>query len=191
MKTAAALLIFAAAHGIAAEINIGSKRFTESYVLGEIATKVLRGAGLAAEHRQGMGGTIILWEALKGGAISAYPEYTGTITEEILHTRERLTPERIANELRRYGIGMTDELGFNNTYALVMRRDTAQRLAIRRISDLKSHPDLRLGLTHEFVERQDGWKPLSLVRNTGWQCAMCVESTTRSDMLPSPMARLM
>ena len=90
----AALLIFAApswrsssAHGIAAEINIGSKRFTESYVLGEIATRVLRGEGLAAEHRQGMGGTIILWEALKGGAISAYPEYTGTITEEILHTQ--------------------------------------------------------------------------------------------------------
>lgn len=161
MKTAAALLIFAAAHGIAAEINIGSKRFTESYVLGEIATRVLRGAGLAAEHRQGMGGTIILWEALKGRAISVYPEYTGTITEEILHTRERLTPERIANELRRYGIGMTDELGFNNTYALVMRRDTAQRLAIRRISDLKSHPDLRLGLTHEFLQRQDGWNPLS------------------------------
>ena len=56
---------------------------------------------------------------------------------------------------------MTDELGFNNTYALVMRRDTAQRLAIRRISDLKNHPDLRVGLTHEFMERQDGWKPLS------------------------------
>ena len=56
---------------------------------------------------------------------------------------------------------MTDELGFNNTYALVMRRDTAQRLGIKRISDLKNHPDLRLGLTHEFLERQDGWKPLS------------------------------
>jgi osmoprotectant transport system permease protein len=79
MKAAPALLLIAVAHHVAAEINVGSKRFTESYVLGEIATKVLRNEGLAAEHRQGMGGTIILWEALKGGAISAYPEYTGTV----------------------------------------------------------------------------------------------------------------
>jgi osmoprotectant transport system permease protein len=161
MKAAPALLLIAVAHHVAAEINVGSKRFTESYVLGEIATKVLRNEGLAAEHRQGMGGTIILWEALKGGAISAYPEYTGTITEEILHTGERLPLERIAAELARYGAGITGELGFNNTYALVMRRAAAQRLGIRRISDLKNHPDLRLGFTHEFLERQDGWKPLS------------------------------
>jgi osmoprotectant transport system permease protein len=161
MRTAAALLLIAAINGVSAEINIGSKRFTESYVLGEIATKVLREEGLAAKHRQGMGGTIILWEALKGGAIHAYPEYTGTIIEEILHTKERLPQERLASELARAGIGMTGELGFNNTYALVMRRDAAQRLGIRNISDLKNHPDLRLGLTHEFLERQDGWKPLS------------------------------
>ena len=89
------------------------------------------------------------------------PEYTGTITEEILHTRERLPLERIAAELARSGAGITSELGFNNTYALVMRRTAAQRLGIQRISDLKNHPDLRLGLTHEFLERQDGWKPLS------------------------------
>jgi osmoprotectant transport system permease protein len=161
MKAASALLLIVVAHHAAAEINVGSKRFTESYVLGEIATKVLRNQGLAAEHRQGMGGTIILWEALKGGAISAYPEYTGTITEEILHTRERLPRERIAAELARYGAGITGELGFNNTYALVMRRAAAQKLGIQRISDLKNHPDLRLGFTHEFLERQDGWKPLS------------------------------
>lgn len=161
MKAALALLLMALGQGMAAEIAIGSKRFTESYVLGEIATKVLRDQGLPARHRQGMGGTIILWEALKGGAISAYPEYTGTISEEILHTRERLSRERIASALSPFGIGITGELGFNNTYALVMRRDSAERLGIRRISDLKDHPDLRLGLTHEFLERQDGWKPLS------------------------------
>jgi osmoprotectant transport system permease protein len=69
--------------------------------------------------------------------------------------------ERIAAELARYGAGITGELGFNNTYALVMRRAAAQKLGIQRISDLKNHPDLRLGFTHEFLERQDGWKPLS------------------------------
>ena len=73
--------------------------------------------------------------------------------------------ERIAAELARYGTGITGELGFNNTYALVMRRAAAQRLGIQRISDLKNHPDLRLGLTHEFLERQDGWKPLLLARD--------------------------
>jgi osmoprotectant transport system permease protein len=161
MRMVFAVLLIGGACGLAAEINIGSKRFTESYVLGEIATKLLRDHGIEAKHRQGMGGTVILWEALKGGAIGAYPEYTGTITEEILHTRDRLPLEHIATELARQGVGITGELGFNNTYALVMRRDAAERLGIRRISDLKNHPDLRLGLTHEFLERQDGWRPLS------------------------------
>src|SRR5207248_9680965 len=68
----------------AADILIGSKKFTESYVLGEIAKRTLTNAGIPAEHRQGMGGTIILWEALRGGQIDAYPEYAGTIATEIL-----------------------------------------------------------------------------------------------------------
>ena len=68
----------------AAEIVIGSKKFTESYVLGEIAKRTLTEAAIPAEHRQGMGGTIILWQALRGGQIDAYPEYTGSIGQEIL-----------------------------------------------------------------------------------------------------------
>src|SRR5262249_11061231 len=68
----------------AADVVIGSKKFTESYVLGEIAKHTLIDAGIPAEHRQGMGGTIILWQALRGGQIDAYPEYSGTIAEEIL-----------------------------------------------------------------------------------------------------------
>src|SRR5437773_12288391 len=63
-------------------IVIGSKKFTESYVLGEIARRTLTDAGIPAEHRQGMGGTIILWQALRDGQIDAYPEYTGTISQE-------------------------------------------------------------------------------------------------------------
>jgi osmoprotectant transport system permease protein len=159
--TSALLLVVSAVPCCAAEIKIGSKRFTESYVLGEIATKLLRDQEFAVEHRQGMGGTIILWEALRSGAISAYPEYTGTISEEILQSKEPLSLERIAAELAQHGIGVTRELGFNNTYALVMRRDVAERLAIRRISDLREHPELRIALTHEFLGRQDGWQPLA------------------------------
>src|SRR5712691_11577967 len=72
-------------------VVIGSKKFTESYVLGEIAKRSLRDAGISVEHRQGMGGTIILWEALRSGQIDVYPEYTGTITEDILKSSRSLS----------------------------------------------------------------------------------------------------
>ncbi|HYK24296.1 MAG TPA: glycine betaine ABC transporter substrate-binding protein [Candidatus Acidoferrum sp.] len=141
-------------------IIIGSKKFTESYVLGEIARRALNDAGIAAEHRQGMGGTIILWQGLRGGQIDAYPEYTGTIGQEILKNGHQQSFQEIRDALGKFGVGMTEPLGFNNTYALVMRRSEAQRLGVRTISDLRKHPQLRFGLTHEFLDRQDGWRPL-------------------------------
>jgi osmoprotectant transport system permease protein len=156
------VLIFALSAGAQAQrIVVGSKKFTESYVLGEIAKTTLQNAGFAAEVRQGMGGTIILWQALQGGEITLYPEYTGTIAEEILKTKPPLGTDQMGALLRQRGVGMTGELGFNNTYALVMRRDRAANLGLHKISDLQSHPDLNIGLTHEFLDRQDGWTPLS------------------------------
>lgn len=140
---------------------VGSKKFTESYVLGELAKRVLENAGYTAEHRQGIGATGIVWEALRSGAITLYPEYTGTIREEILKTKQPLSPEVMRAALAKSGVGMTGELGFNNTYALVMRRDHAAKLGIRTISDLRGHPALRVFLSNEFLERRDGWKPLS------------------------------
>src|SRR6266550_1262893 len=124
------------------------------------AKRTLTDAGIPAEHRQGMGGTIILWEALRGGQIDAYPEYTGTIATEILKSDSTLSLDQIRNSLEKVGVGMTAPLGFNNTYALVMRRSEAQRLGIRTISNLQRYPELKFGLTHEFIERQDGWRPL-------------------------------
>src|SRR6266700_4229191 len=144
----------------AADVVIGSKKFTESYVLGEIAKRSLTNAGIPAEHRQGMGGTIILWEALRGGQIDAYPEYTGTITQEILKADRASSLAEIRASLAKFQVGMTEPLGFNNTYALVMRRSEAQRLGLRTISDLRNHPELKIGLTHEFLDRHDGWQPL-------------------------------
>jgi osmoprotectant transport system permease protein len=142
-------------------IVVGSKKFTESYVLGEIARTALERAGLQVEERAGMGGTIILWQALRGGQIDIYPEYTGTIGEEILKAKERLPEEELRRRLEKFGVGMSRDLGFDNTYALVMRRSEAVSLGIQSISDLKQHPDLKLGLTHEFLDRQDGWRPLA------------------------------
>ena len=144
----------------AENVVIGSKKFTESYVLGEIAKRILTDAAIPAEHRQGMGGTIILWEALRGGQIDAYPEYTGTIATEILKGDSNMSVDQVRDSLGKLGVGMTAPLGFNNTYALVMRRSEAQRLGIRTISELQKHPELKFGLTHEFLERQDGWQPL-------------------------------
>jgi osmoprotectant transport system permease protein len=142
-------------------VIIGSKKFTESYVLGEIAERMLSNAGIAAEHRQGMGGTIILWQALRGGQIDVYPEYTGTIVQEVLKTDRQLNIAEIRDALGKFGIGITEPLGFNNTYALVMRRSQAEKLGLRRISDLRAHRELKFGLTHEFLDRQDGWRPLA------------------------------
>jgi len=173
-----AIFLCACAIPLRAEsVTIGSKKFTESYVLGEIAKRTLNDAGIPAEHRQGMGGTIILWEALRTGQIDAYPEYTGTIAEEILKNRQRsqrepsdvdereqvnqsTSLEKMRDALTKSGVGMTASLGFNNTYALVMRRDKAQSLDLHTISDLRNHPELKIGLTHEFLDRQDGWRPL-------------------------------
>jgi osmoprotectant transport system substrate-binding protein/osmoprotectant transport system permease protein len=155
-------LAILASSALAEPILIGSKKFTESYVLAEIAKRSFENAGLTTEHRQGMGGTIILWQALKGNQIAVYPEYTGTIAEEILKAPTASIRET-QEELAKFGVGMTGELGFNNTYALVMRRAAAKEKSIRTIGDLRNHPELKFGLTHEFLDRRDGWRPL-LVR---------------------------
>ncbi len=160
-KIFVAFLVVAFCKAIAADpVLVGSKKFTESYVLGEIAKRALTNAGVNTEHRPGMGGTIILWQALSTGQIDLYPEYTGTISEEILKNRD-VSFDEMRTTLSRSGVGMTNDLGFNNTYTLVMQRSEAQRLQIKTISDLRNHPELKFGLTHEFLDRQDGWRPLA------------------------------
>src|SRR5204863_6829783 len=81
--------------------------------------------------------------------------------KEILKTKERLSEEAMRKALAKSGVGMSAALGFNNTYALVMRHTEADRLGIHAISDLRRHPELKVGLTHEFLDRQDGWRPLA------------------------------
>jgi osmoprotectant transport system permease protein len=140
---------------------IGSKAFTESYILGDLAVLRLQEAGLhPLDHKVGMGKTIILWQALTGGSIDVYPEYTGTIASEILKLQGPWDHARLRTELQAKGIGITEPLGFQNTYALVMQRTRAQQLGITKISDLRNHPDLAVGVTLEFLGRKDGWKPL-------------------------------
>jgi osmoprotectant transport system permease protein len=155
------LLFLTAAPGYARpEILVGSKKFTESYVLGNIAKILLERAGLRAKHREGLGGTVILWQALLNGDIAVYPEYTGTIREEILKSPAIGNQDDMRAALGKLGVGMSSSLGFSDSYSLVMRRQRAGELGIRTISDIKRHPGLRAGLTPEFLGRQDGWAPL-------------------------------
>lgn len=143
------------------QVRIGSKKFTESVILGEALRLLSAEAGLDATHYREFGGTRIVFDALAAGEIDAYPEYTGTITEEILagtHVPDEQTLRRLLSER---GVGMSKSLGFSNTYALALTRRRAQELGVSKISDLKRMPELKLALTHEFLDRADGWPALS------------------------------
>jgi osmoprotectant transport system permease protein len=142
-------------------VRIGSKQFTESVILGELALARAREASVDAVHRRELGGTSILWRALLEGEIDAYPEYTGTLTQELLKgVPANADIATLRARLKPLGIGITDSLGFDNTYAIGMRADTAARLHISRISDLLQHPQLRFGFSNEFMDRGDGWPGL-------------------------------
>ena len=142
------------------EIRIGSKLFTESVILGEITTQIARSEGLNPIFYEQLGGTRILWNALLEGELDIYPEYTGTIIQEILQEPDVESFEALKAKLAGMGIALTQPLGFNNTYALGMKKDKAEQLGISSISDLASHPDINLGFSNEFIERADGWAGL-------------------------------
>lgn len=144
----------------APEVVVGSKVFTESVVLGEVAAQAARAAGADAEHRREVGGTRVLWGALLRGDLDAYPEYTGTLAQEIFAGEDVSTAEALAAALAREGVAMTPPLGFNNTYAVGMAEAQAAALGVEAVSDLARHPDLRLGFSNEFLDRSDGWPGL-------------------------------
>lgn len=168
----------APAPGAGDPLRIGSKRFTESYILAEVLAQTVRAQDPTArvEVRQGLGNTAIVLAALKAGSIDVYAEYTGTIEREILGQRgptshtsagggagvgAGLTLAQLREALRPLGLGADVPLGFNNGYALAMRGDAARRLSLTRLSQLKDHPALRLGLSNEFIGRADGWPGLA------------------------------
>jgi osmoprotectant transport system permease protein len=161
MRRAALLALVALCATAQAEpLTIGSKRFTESYILGELVARTARAAGAEVRLRPGMGGTAILYEALRTGAIDLYPEYTGTIAREILRGEARADLASLNARLAPLGLAAAVPLGFNNTYGIGARREVAERLGLLRVSDLARHPELRLGFGHEFLARRDGWPGL-------------------------------
>jgi osmoprotectant transport system permease protein len=164
---ACAIAMLAGAQAYAADtLRVGSKRFTESYILGEIVRQTAaRHTGTASvEHKQGLGNTAIVFEALKSGSIDVYPEYLGTISQEILKHTNAVSLEDINRELAPLGLAAGIPLGFNNSYALAIRgkeKDGAAGAELTTLSQLAQHPGLRFGLSHEFIGRTDGWPGLA------------------------------
>lgn len=159
------LLIFAllASPALSADppkIRIGSKALTEGVILGDILTLLAEHAGAKAEHRSSLGGTQIVFKALQIGDIDAYADYTGTITQELLQGQAVRDDKAMREALKAKGIGMSDRLGFNNTYAIGLKEDLADKRQIRSIADLAKHPDLKFALSDEFLQRNDGWPGL-------------------------------
>src|SRR5215468_8558540 len=141
-------------------LHVGSKRFTESYILGEILRETAARSGAKADHKAGLGNTGILVAALRAGSIGVYPEYTGTIAREVLNLAGNPSLAELSTRLAPMGLAVGVPLGFNNTYALAMRGDDARAKGITKLSDLKAHPELKLGLSQEFIGRNDGWPGL-------------------------------
>jgi osmoprotectant transport system permease protein len=143
-----------------AKVKIGSKSFTESVILGCMVQQLVQDAGDSTKHREGLGGTRLLWAALQGGEIDVYPEYTGTISKEILTDLAVAGEDEMRAALAEQGVVMSRPLGFDNPYALGMKKGRAAELSITKISDLASHPELKFGFTNEFMSRGDGWPNL-------------------------------
>lgn len=141
-------------------LKVGSKKFTESVILGEMIRLLAEDTGMDVHHQRELGGTRVLWDALLAGEIDAYPEYTGTLLQEILVAENVRDDDQLRRELAVRGIIMTQPLGFNNTYALGMKAALAEQLGIHSISDLRRHPDLVMGFGSEFMHRADGWPGL-------------------------------
>jgi osmoprotectant transport system permease protein len=148
----------------AGPIVVGSKIFTEGYVLGELAAQSIEASrpDVPVVRKLGMGSTGILFQSLNTGAIDVYADYTGTLAEAILKQPQLRSVAAIRAALLRQGIEISEPLGFDNTYALAVPEEFARREGLRTISDLaRLHATLRAGFSYEFMDRQDGYPGLA------------------------------
>ena len=145
-------------------VVIASKNFTEQVLLGEILAAWLEDRGFVVERKLNLGGTSLCHAAVRSGQVDAYVEYTGTALTDVLKQPARSDPAAVLEVARAgyepLGLAMLPPLGFNNTFALVVRPDDADARGLRRISDLARTPDARIGLFGEFLEREDGFEGL-------------------------------
>jgi glycine betaine/choline ABC-type transport system substrate-binding protein len=147
-------------------IVVGSKNFTESVLLGEIVAQQLERHGLRVDRRLNLGGSFICHSALISGQLDIYVEYTGTAYSAILELPEEQDPALIMTAVdsvyaTRWGLVWAEPLGFNNTFAMLVRGEDARRFGIQSLSDaLPRASSWRFGAGYEFIERADGYRGL-------------------------------
>ena len=167
-----ALSLTACSCGRSTAIVIGSKNFTEQILLGEIAAQTLERKHLPVERRLGLGGTLLTHEAIVAGGIDIYPEYTGTAASAILKQQPSSDPEQVylavkKTYLQRFNLVWLPPLGFNDTFAMVVRTADAQKLSQASLSAARSQT-WRLGMGFEFLTRPDGLRRLDQVYALNW-----------------------
>jgi osmoprotectant transport system permease protein len=167
--TAVMLILWPFAADAAERVVVGSKNFNEGYLLSEVVAQLLEQAGYDVDRRFGLGGTLICYDALKKGEIDVYVEYTGTISQAILKLDSTPGTDALNAALAPDGVEMLGTFGFDNTYALAMRGDRARSLGISKISDIvTAHRDLKVVVSHEFLQRSDGWPGLVRAYGFDW-----------------------
>lgn len=163
MKNLATILIFILNFSCAQAqaYRVGAKHFNENYILGEMLAQLIENEGYTVERKFNLGGTAICFEALRGGSIDLYPEYTGSLAEEILKSESKLTHQELKNKLKRdLNLEITASFGFNNTYALATKPAIADAKKLTNISDLQGESNINTAFSYEFLKRKDGWDNL-------------------------------
>ena len=160
--------LLATACGPRDRIVVGAKNFTESDLLAEIvAQQIERRTGLPVERRLHLGGTFVCHEAIVSGRIDVYVEYSGTALTAVLERRPLQDPDSVSRIVRaeyasRFDLAWGEPLGFDNTFAIAVRRADAEREGLRSIADLaRVAPRWRAGFGYEFLERPDGFTGLA------------------------------
>ncbi len=171
---AACAAVAAGCRGSDRPVRVGSKNFSEQVLLGEIVAQTLETRGVRVDRRLNLGGTFVCHRALVAGELDLYPEYTGTAFAAILAQKPVSDPAAVRAAVNReyatrWGLVWSPTLGFENTFALVVRGQDARRLGLTKISDLAAHPDLRPGFGYEFLEREDGYKGLARAYGLSFQ----------------------
>ena len=153
-------------------IVVGSKNFTEQIILGEmLAQQIERSTGVPVDRRFNLGGTLVCHEAIAAGQIDTYVEYTGTGLTAVLKEQPSKNPSEVYEKVRaayksRFGVEWTEPLGFNNTFAIIVRKADAQALNIKTLSDAAPYTARwTAGFGYEFIEREDGYKGLAKMYN--------------------------
>jgi osmoprotectant transport system permease protein len=160
---AVAAMLAGTAHGA---VRVGSKNFTEQIILGEIAAQTLEAAGVPVERRLNLGGTFICDRAVRSGDIDLYVEYSGTAATAIFRQPVETDPALVFAHVRKAyadaGLTVLEPLGFENTFAILVRGADARRLSLTTIADAVPHArSWRAGFGYEFLQRQDGYPGLA------------------------------